>query len=72
MVKDYTRSQYVDGVLRRSLIGHCYTQMPERIIGPFTEAVGDSDRLGVRAQSYVKVELINYKLLKSESINIPV
>ena len=48
LVKEYTRSQLVANVIQRSIIDHCYTQAPEKVIGPFIETVGNSDHLGVR------------------------
>ena len=67
LVKEYTRSQYVDGVLRRSIIDHCYSQTPEKIIGPFIDAVGNSDHLGVRVIKLCKTKIDRPQVLKKRS-----
>ena len=53
-VREYTRSELSCNGLVRSCIDHCYTDVKEKITGPFVEAVGDSDHLGVRIIKYCR------------------
>ena len=54
LVKEMTRSELVAGVVQSSSIDHCYSNVSEKISGPFIEAVGESDHLGVRILKYSK------------------
>ena len=54
LVKEMTRSELVDGVVQNSSIDLCYSNVSEKISGPFIEAVGESDHLGVRILKYSK------------------
>ena len=54
LVQAITRSELVAGSVQTSSIDHCYTDVREKISGPFVEAVGNSDHLGVRILKYSK------------------
>ena len=54
LVTETTRTELVAGTVQRSIIDHCYTDVKEKITGPFVEAVGDSDHLGVRIIKYCR------------------
>ena len=54
LVTDLTRSEIANGVVQSSCIDHCYSDSGQKISGPFVEAVGNSDHLGVRIIKYSK------------------
>ena len=54
LVTEMTRVELVGGTVQRSCIDHCYSDVLDKIKGPFVESVGDSDHLGVRILKYSK------------------
>ena len=64
LVSDITRSELVKGVVQTSCIDHCYSDVREKIIGPFVESVGDSDHLGVRVLKYCRTPVIRPQAVK--------
>ena len=64
MVKEVTRSELVAGNVQSSTIDHCYSDVPEKITGPFVEAVGDSDHLGIRVIKYCKNPVSKPQVIK--------
>ena len=54
LVKDITRSELVAGNVQTSCIDHCYSDVKEKILGPYVEGVGESDHLGIRILKYSK------------------
>ena len=54
LVKEVTRIELVGGQVQRSLIDHCYSDVKNKITGPFVEALGDSDHLAVRILKYCR------------------
>ena len=67
MVNEVTRSELVAGVVQRSTIDHCYSDVP------FVESEGDSDHMGVRILKYgknpvSKPEVIRMRVYKNFSV----
>ena len=52
-----TRIELVGQTVQKSCIDHCYTDVREKITGPFVEAVGDSDHLGIRVLKYCRTPI---------------
>ena len=68
LVKDFTRSEIVQGgVLSRSCIDHCYTNVPEKMSTPEVLAVGDSDHLGIAVTKFSRAEPIKPKTVMKRS-----
>ena len=64
MVRGTTRMEVVAGTVHTSTIDHCYTDSKEKVTGPFVEAVGDSDHLGVRILKLSKNEVSKPQIIK--------
>ena len=64
IVKEPTRLELVRGNLLKSCIDHCYTDVREKINGPFVDAVGDSDHLSVRILKYCRTPVIRPQAIK--------
>ena len=64
MVRGTTRMEVVAGTVHTSTIDHCYTDSSEKVTGPFVEAVGDSDHLGVRILKLSKNEVSKPQIIK--------
>ena len=43
IVTSFTRMELSGGIMHKSIIDHCYTDVGEKILGPFVESVGNSD-----------------------------
>ena len=57
LVKEYTRSEFIQGgVVARSCIDHCYTNVPEKVSEPEVIAIGNSDHLGIVVRKFTRVE----------------
>ena len=55
VIKEYTQSEIgPGGVLTRSCIDHCYTNVPEKLSKPEVIAIGDSDHLGIAVTKYTR------------------
>ena len=67
LVKESTRFQMVQGVIKQSTIDHCYSNVPEKVSGPFVESVGDSDHMGIRIIKYSKNKLPKPQVVKRRS-----
>ena len=64
LVKDITRSELVAGNVQTSCIDHCYSDVKEKILGPYVEGVGESDHLGIRILKYSKNPPSNPRVIK--------
>ena len=64
LVTKITRSELVAGEVQTSCIDHCYSDVEEKINGPFVEAVGDSDHLGVRIIKYCRTPVVKPQVMK--------
>ena len=64
LVTEVTRSELVAGVVQMSIIDHCYSDVSEKISGPFVEPVGDSDHLGVRITKYCRYPAARPQVIK--------
>ena len=64
LVTDITRSELVRNVIQTSCIDHCYSDVREKITGPYVEAVGDSDHLGVRVLKYCRVPVVRPQAIR--------
>ena len=64
LVTEVTRSELVAGVVQRSIIDHCYSDVSDKITGPYIEAVGDSDHLGVRITKFCKFPTTKPQVIK--------
>ena len=64
MVYEVTRSELAAGSVQRSTIDHCYTDVPEKLTGPFVEAVGNSDHLGVQITKYFRTPAFQPQVTK--------
>ena len=64
LVTSTTRSELVAGEVQSSCIDHCYSDVQEKITGPFVEAVGDSDHLGVRVTKYCRSPVVKPQALR--------
>ena len=67
LVKESTRFQMEQGVLKQSTIDHCYSNVSEKVSGPFVESVGDSDHMGIRIIKYSKNKLPKSQVVKRRS-----
>ena len=68
LVKKYTRSEIVQGgVLSRSCIDHCYSNVPEKLSTPEVIAVGSSDHLGVVVTKYTRAEPLKPRTVTKRS-----
>ena len=64
LVMEMTRSELVSGVVQRSSIDHCYSNVSDKISGPFVETVGDSDHMGVRIVKFSKSPISNPQVIR--------
>ena len=64
LVTGITRSEISGGVVQTSCIDHCYSDVREKIKGPYVEAVGDSDHLAVRVLKYCRTPVLRPQALK--------
>ena len=67
LVNGVTRSELVAGVLQRSCIDHCYSDVGHKITGPYIEAVGDSDHFGIRILKYCRSPVSKPQAIKRRS-----
>ena len=67
IVKEPTRIEMVRRVLTKSCIDHCYTDVPEKIHGPFLDAVGNSDHMSVRILKFCRAPVIRPQAVKMRS-----
>ena len=58
LVTSITRVELSGLSVQRSCIDHCYTDVREKVLGPYVEPVGDSDHLGVRVLKYSKTPIV--------------
>jgi hypothetical protein len=61
LVSGITRSELVAGIIQRSCIDHCYSDVRHKITGPFIEPIGDSDHFGIRILKYCKSPISNFQ-----------
>ena len=64
IVRGATRMEVVAGTVHTSTIDHCYTDSKEKVIGPWVEAVGDRDHLGVRILKFNKNEVSKPQIIR--------
>jgi hypothetical protein len=68
IIKEYTRSEIGQGgVLTRSCIDHCYTNVPEKVSKPEVIAVGESDHLGIAITKYTRAPALKPKTVTKRS-----
>ena len=67
LVTAVTRSELVAGVVQTSCIDHCYSDVKEKITGPYVEALGDSDHLAVRVIKYCRTPVLRPQAMKKRS-----
>ena len=68
LIKEYTRSEIgPGGVLTRSCIDHCYTNVPEKVSKPEVIAVGESDHLGIVVTKYTRAPALKPKTVTKRS-----
>ena len=64
LVTQVTRTELVGGSVQRSTIDHCYSDVPDKVVGPYVEAVGDSDHLGVRILKYCRAPITRPQVIR--------
>ena len=67
LVNSITRIESAGQMVQRSCIDHCYTDVREKVTGPFVEAVGDSDHFGIRILKYCRTPIIQPQAIKRRS-----
>ena len=64
VVTNITRIELSGLNVQRSCIDHCYTDVREKVLGPYVEAVGDSDHLGVRVLKYCRTPIVKPQAIR--------
>ena len=64
VIKEPTRQQLTNGVVKKSLLDHIYTNSEDKLLGVFQDVVGRSDHQGFRATIATRTKFTKRQSIK--------